>query len=168
MCISNGRHHLLGYLQEPYLSVICVTLGGAHQDHPFQIFRDSPVLPHRLYQLQKFHTFRFLGGVVTFFNGYASASHVLKCLLLSCVCTPSLFYSGDVLRPPLMPPTVICRKFEKGRRGWGLVSLDGAVTLAVMSCSSPIWDNLPSGHQRYPLFGLNLGYMYWGQKQFSE
>ena len=38
----------------------------------------------------------------------------------------------------------------------------------VLSCSSPRWDNLPSEHQRYPLFGLNLGYMYWGQKHFSE
>ena len=38
----------------------------------------------------------------------------------------------------------------------------------VVSCSSPRWENLPSGHQRYPLLGLNLGYMYWGQKHFSE
>ena len=30
------------------------------------------------------------------------------------------------------------------------------------SCSSPRWDNLPSVYQRYPLLGLNLGYMYWG------
>ena len=37
-----------------------------------------------------------------------------------------------------------------------------------MSCSSPIWDNLPSGHQRNPLLGLKLRYMYWGQKDFSE
>ena len=37
-----------------------------------------------------------------------------------------------------------------------------------VSCYSPRWDNLPSGHQRYPLFGLNLGYMYWGQKHFYE
>ena len=36
------------------------------------------------------------------------------------------------------------------------------------SCSSPIWDNVPSGHQRYVLLGLNLGYMYWGQKHSSE
>ena len=36
------------------------------------------------------------------------------------------------------------------------------------SFSSPRWDNLPSGHQRYPLKGLNLGYMYWGQKHSSE
>ena len=36
------------------------------------------------------------------------------------------------------------------------------------SCSSPRWENLPSGHQRYPLFGINLGYMYWGQKHVSE
>ena len=36
------------------------------------------------------------------------------------------------------------------------------------SCSIPRWDNLPSGHQRYPLLGLNLGYMYWGQKHSSE
>ena len=33
---------------------------------------------------------------------------------------------------------------------------------------APRWDNLPSGHQRYPLKGLNLGYMYWGQKHSSE
>ena len=38
----------------------------------------------------------------------------------------------------------------------------------VLSCSRPRWDNLPSGHQRYLLFGLNLGYMYWGQKHISE
>ena len=36
------------------------------------------------------------------------------------------------------------------------------------SCSIPRWENLPSGHQRYPLFGINLGYMYWGQKHISE
>ena len=36
------------------------------------------------------------------------------------------------------------------------------------SCSIPRWDNLPSGHQRYPLKGLNLWYMYWGQKHYSE
>ena len=32
------------------------------------------------------------------------------------------------------------------------------------SRSSPRWDNLPSGHQRNPLLGLILWYMYWGQK----
>ena len=37
-----------------------------------------------------------------------------------------------------------------------------------MSCSSPRWDNLPSGHQRNPLLGLNLGHMYWVQKHSSE
>ena len=37
-----------------------------------------------------------------------------------------------------------------------------------MSCSSPRWDNLPSGHQKNPLLGLILRYMYWGQKYFSE
>ena len=36
------------------------------------------------------------------------------------------------------------------------------------SFSIPRWDNVPSGHQRYPLKGLNLGYMYWGQKHYSE
>ena len=36
------------------------------------------------------------------------------------------------------------------------------------SCSSPRWDNLPSGHQRNPLLGLILQYMHWGQKYFSE
>ena len=35
-------------------------------------------------------------------------------------------------------------------------------------CSSPRWENLPSGHQWYPLKGLSLGYMYWGQKHSSE
>ena len=35
-------------------------------------------------------------------------------------------------------------------------------------CSSPRWDNLPSGHQRNPLLGIILWYMYWGQKDFSE
>ena len=37
-----------------------------------------------------------------------------------------------------------------------------------LSCSSPRWDNLPSGHQRYSLKGINSGYMYWGQKHSSE
>ena len=36
------------------------------------------------------------------------------------------------------------------------------------SCSSPRWDNLPSGHQQNPLLGLILWYMYWGQKYFYE
>ena len=34
--------------------------------------------------------------------------------------------------------------------------------------SNPRWDNLPSGHQRYQLLGINLWYMYWGQKHSSE
>ena len=37
-----------------------------------------------------------------------------------------------------------------------------------VSCSSPRWDNLPSEHQRNPLLGLKLRYMYWGQNEFSE
>ena len=53
-----------------------------------------------------------------------------------------------------------------------VLSNDSSPTFALIhllkSCSSPRWDNLPSGHQRYPLKGLNLGYMYWGQKHFSE
>ena len=40
--------------------------------------------------------------------------------------------------------------------------------ILVQSCSSPRWGNLPSGHQRNPLLGLKLRYMYWGQKHFSE
>ena len=40
--------------------------------------------------------------------------------------------------------------------------------LPPMSCSSPRWENLPSGHQHYLLKGINLGYMYWGQKNSSE
>ena len=36
-----------------------------------------------------------------------------------------------------------------------------------LSCSSPRWDNLSSGHQWNPLLGLKLGYVYWGQKHFS-
>ena len=36
------------------------------------------------------------------------------------------------------------------------------------SCSRPRREILPSGHQRYPLKGLNLGYMYWGQIHSSE
>ena len=36
------------------------------------------------------------------------------------------------------------------------------------SCSSPRWDNLTTGHQRNPLLGLKVRYMYWGQKDFSE
>ena len=39
--------------------------------------------------------------------------------------------------------------------------------MVVLICSSPRCDNLPSGHQQYPLLGLNLGYMYWGQKHSS-
>ena len=42
------------------------------------------------------------------------------------------------------------------------------IVVALMCCSSPRWDNLPSGHQHYPLKGLNLGCMYWGQKDTSE
>ena len=42
------------------------------------------------------------------------------------------------------------------------------LVLPLLSCSSPRWENLPSGHQRYPLLGINLGYMYWGQKHSSE
>ena len=38
----------------------------------------------------------------------------------------------------------------------------------LVSRSSPRWDNLPSGHQRNPLLGLILRYMYWGQEYFSE
>ena len=52
------------------------------------------------------------------------------------------------------------------------VKSDGGIfripLFCAMSCSSPIWDNLPSGNQRYLLKGLNLGHMYWGQKQSSE
>ena len=44
----------------------------------------------------------------------------------------------------------------------------GDIHLVPVSFSSPRWDNLPSGNQRYPLTGLNLGYMYWGQKHSSE
>ena len=40
--------------------------------------------------------------------------------------------------------------------------------LVVKSCSIPRWENLPGGHQRYPLLVINLGYMYWGQKHVSE
>ena len=40
--------------------------------------------------------------------------------------------------------------------------------ILLLSCSSPRWDNLPSGHQRNPLLGLKLGYMYWGQKDFLK
>ena len=42
-------------------------------------------------------------------------------------------------------------------------TLSKAFIISLMSCSSPKWDNLPSGNQRYPLKGFNLGYMYWGQ-----
>ena len=40
--------------------------------------------------------------------------------------------------------------------------------IAYQRCSSPRWDNLPSGNQRSLSKGLNLGYMYWGQKHSSE
>ena len=46
--------------------------------------------------------------------------------------------------------------------------ISGSRTGSDRSCSSPRWDNLPSGHQRHPLKGLNLGYMYWDQKHSSE
>ena len=39
-------------------------------------------------------------------------------------------------------------------------------TVAAVSCSSPIWENLSSGYQHYPLKGLNLRYMYCGQNTF--
>ena len=56
----------------------------------------------------------------------------------------------------------------KDSRGW-IETLDYMeVHVLAMSCSSPRWDSLPSGHQRYPLKGLNLGYIYWGQKHSSE
>ena len=42
------------------------------------------------------------------------------------------------------------------------------VDVILQSCSSPRWENLPSGHQRNPLSGLFVRYMYWGQKYFSE
>ena len=48
------------------------------------------------------------------------------------------------------------------------VSQESAIHCSLGSCSSPICDSLPSGHQRYPLLGLILGYMYWGQKHSSE
>ena len=48
------------------------------------------------------------------------------------------------------------------------VSVEYFYLVESVSCSSPIWDNLPSGHHRYLLKGLNLGYMYWGQKHSFE
>ena len=50
---------------------------------------------------------------------------------------------------------------------FGADGLNGLIKFGVLNCSSPRWDNLPSGHQQYPLKGINLGYMYWGQKQSS-
>ena len=41
-------------------------------------------------------------------------------------------------------------------------------TYSDQSCSSPRWENLPSGHQQNPLLGLKVRYMYWGQKDFYE
>ena len=44
----------------------------------------------------------------------------------------------------------------------------GGSYLVLRSCSSLGWYSLPSGHQQYLLLGINLGYMYWGQKHSSE
>ena len=30
------------------------------------------------------------------------------------------------------------------------------------------WDNLLCEHQQYPLLGLKLGYMYWGQNEYYQ
>ena len=43
-----------------------------------------------------------------------------------------------------------------------------SAVIAVVSCSSHRWNNLPGGHQRNPLLGIKVRYMYWGQKDFSE
>ena len=40
--------------------------------------------------------------------------------------------------------------------------------ISTQGCSSPRWEKLPSGYHNYPLKGLNLDYMYFSQKQFSE
>ena len=55
--INNSLHHFPEDLQEPYPSIICITLGGKDQDCPSQICRDSSLLPHELDQLHKFHPF---------------------------------------------------------------------------------------------------------------
>ena len=58
---------------------------------------------------------------------------------------------------------------ENGGSACGLLlRMTRPIWVSERSCSSPRWDNLPSGHQRNPLFGLILWYMYWGQKHSSE
>ena len=42
----------------------------------------------------------------------------------------------------------------------GMILYMASNKIPCMICSSPRWDNLPRGHQQYPLKGLNLGYMY--------
>ena len=62
MCINNGLHHLPEGLQEPFSSGIYTALGDKYQDCPYQICRNSSVIPHELDQLQKFHPFFWVGG----------------------------------------------------------------------------------------------------------
>ena len=82
--------------------------------------------------------------------------------------------------PPIAPPAASETFGERTRRLFdkradAAMSRDNtAIEVATrpatreQSCSRPRWDNLPSGHQRYLLKGLNLGYMYWGQIYSSE
>ena len=58
---------------------------------------------------------------------------------------------------------------KKGKEKLFCLNGDGLKKIAYYeSCSSPRWGNLPSGHQRYSLKGINLGYMYWGENFSSE
>ena len=58
---------------------------------------------------------------------------------------------------PYTRPGMLACKYNSGPFG-----------IILLSFSSPRWDIIPSGHQRNPLLGLILQYMYWGQKYFSE
>ena len=54
-----------------------------------------------------------------------------------------------------MPRFLITRVFTVFPHDHGyLIVLVYAILIYPMSCSSPRWDNLPSGHQRNPLLGL--------------
>ena len=44
---------------------------------------------------------------------------------------------------------------QKGQVRMKMCNNNGDPFIPTLSCSSPRWDNLPSGHKRYPLLGLN-------------
>ena len=79
------------------------------------------------------------------------------------------WHTYDATAPPVRRLSQVSRKATSGNRSKGTTSRPPSEpSHNQQSCSRPRWDNLPSGHQRYPLKGLNLGYMYWGQEHSTE